>query len=167
MKPSADHLIDVREHGVDLVSGGTDNHLLLVGLRGFDDELTGKEAQAVLDLAVGESRQQGGGKDAGQRRHHAGDIELIAIANDYSYDDIFTRQVDAFVEEGDVCLAISTSGKYPEYDKVWQDKAFKVVAVFGKYDDGATSGDAGISAYNRFEDEMNGIGQPHNENKIW
>jgi glycine hydroxymethyltransferase len=37
--------------GFRLVSGGTDNHLLLVDLRGFDDELTGKEAQAVLDLA--------------------------------------------------------------------------------------------------------------------
>jgi hypothetical protein len=46
--------------------------------------------------------------------------------------------------------AISTTGKYPEYDKVWEDKALKVVAVFGKYEDGATSSDAGISAYNRF-----------------
>jgi Bacterial pre-peptidase C-terminal domain len=46
--------------------------------------------------------------------------------------------------------AIATTGKYPEYDKVWADKALKVVAVFGKYEDGATSSDAGISAYNRF-----------------
>jgi glycine hydroxymethyltransferase len=38
-------------HGFRLVSGGTDNHLLLVDLRGFDEELTGKEAQAVLDDA--------------------------------------------------------------------------------------------------------------------
>jgi glycine hydroxymethyltransferase len=37
--------------GFRLVSGGTDNHLLLVDLRSFDDELTGKEAQAVLDEA--------------------------------------------------------------------------------------------------------------------
>ena len=37
--------------GFRLVSGGTDNHLLLVDLRSFDAELTGKEAQAVLDLA--------------------------------------------------------------------------------------------------------------------
>ncbi|HEY8080674.1 MAG TPA: serine hydroxymethyltransferase [Acidimicrobiales bacterium] len=33
------------------VTGGTDNHLLLVDLRDFDPELTGKEAQEVLDLA--------------------------------------------------------------------------------------------------------------------
>ena len=37
--------------GFRLVSGGTDNHLLLVDLRPFDEELTGKEAQAVLDEA--------------------------------------------------------------------------------------------------------------------
>ncbi|MCX6506860.1 MAG: serine hydroxymethyltransferase [Actinobacteria bacterium] len=39
------------KEGFRLVSGGTDNHLCLVDLRGFDTELTGKEAQAVLDLA--------------------------------------------------------------------------------------------------------------------
>ncbi len=33
------------------MSGGTDNHLMLVDLRTFDAELTGKEAQAVLDRA--------------------------------------------------------------------------------------------------------------------
>ncbi len=37
--------------GFRLVSGGTDNHLLLVDLRTFDEELTGKEAQLVLDQA--------------------------------------------------------------------------------------------------------------------
>ncbi|MDA3038388.1 MAG: serine hydroxymethyltransferase [Actinomycetota bacterium] len=37
--------------GFRLVTGGTDNHLLLVDLRPFDGELTGKEAQTVLDAA--------------------------------------------------------------------------------------------------------------------
>jgi glycine hydroxymethyltransferase len=37
--------------GFRLVSGGTENHLMLVDLRSFDAELTGKEAQAVLDRA--------------------------------------------------------------------------------------------------------------------
>jgi glycine hydroxymethyltransferase len=37
--------------GFRLVSGGTDNHLLLVDLRPFDAELTGKVAQEVLDRA--------------------------------------------------------------------------------------------------------------------
>ncbi len=37
--------------GFRLVSGGTDNHLVLLDLRSFDAELTGKEAQEVLDRA--------------------------------------------------------------------------------------------------------------------
>jgi hypothetical protein len=46
---------------------------------------------------------------------------------------------------------VNTVGKYPEYDKVWEDDVLQVVAVFGKYEDGATtSSDAGISGYNRF-----------------
>ncbi|MHB1583030.1 MAG: serine hydroxymethyltransferase [Acidimicrobiales bacterium] len=39
------------DEGFRLVSGGTDNHMLLVDLRPFDAELTGKEAQEVLDRA--------------------------------------------------------------------------------------------------------------------
>ena len=38
-------------HGFRLVSGGTDNHLLLVDLRTFDEECTGAVAQNVLDRA--------------------------------------------------------------------------------------------------------------------
>ena len=37
--------------GFRIVSGGTDNHLMLVDLRSFDPELTGKVAQEALDRA--------------------------------------------------------------------------------------------------------------------
>ncbi len=39
------------EEGFRLVSGGTDNHLMLVDLRTFDPDLTGAEAQNTLDRA--------------------------------------------------------------------------------------------------------------------
>jgi glycine hydroxymethyltransferase len=39
------------ERGFHLVSGGTDNHLLLVDLRLSHDELTGKEAEAALEVS--------------------------------------------------------------------------------------------------------------------
>ncbi len=39
------------KEGFRMVSGGTENHLLLVDLRTFDEDLTGKEAQIVLDEA--------------------------------------------------------------------------------------------------------------------
>lgn len=35
---------------------------------------------------------------------------LTAISNDYHYDEIFARQIDALAKPGDVLLAISTSG---------------------------------------------------------
>ena len=50
---------------------------------------------------------------------------------------------------------VETTGKFPEYIKVWEDNTLNVVAIFGKYEDGATtSSDAGISAYNAFISSM-------------
>src|ERR1700722_7985150 len=43
--------IALAEEGFRLVAGGTDNHMVLIDLRTFDAELTGKEAQEVLDRA--------------------------------------------------------------------------------------------------------------------
>ncbi|WP_421118882.1 serine hydroxymethyltransferase [Aquihabitans daechungensis] len=38
-------------HGLRMVSGGTDNHLMLVDLRPFDADLSGKKARLILDRA--------------------------------------------------------------------------------------------------------------------
>lgn len=35
---------------------------------------------------------------------------LTAVANDYGFDDVFTRQIEALAQPGDVVLGISTSG---------------------------------------------------------
>src|SRR3954451_5274530 len=36
---------------------------------------------------------------------------LTCIANDYEYDEVFARQVRAFVRAGDVAIAFTTSGR--------------------------------------------------------
>ncbi len=46
---------------------------------------------------------------------------------------------------------LNTTGMYPEYHKVWEDDVLKVVAIFGKFEHGATANyDAGIHGYNSF-----------------
>jgi hypothetical protein len=48
-----------------------------------------------------------------------------------------------------------TTGKFPEYNKIWEDNTLNVVAIFGKYEDGATTAaDAGIDGYNEFVGAM-------------
>lgn len=65
---------------------------------------------------------------------------------------------DIVVAEATVTVSDrNTTGKFPEYDKVWEDDALNVLAVFGKYEDGATTAsDAGISAYNKFAQLIKG-----------
>jgi hypothetical protein len=50
--------------------------------------------------------------------------------------------------------ATTTTGKFPEYDRVWKDGVLNVVAIFGKYEDGATANDAGIDGFNEFVASM-------------
>ena len=51
--------------------------------------------------------------------------------------------------------ALNVGAKYPEYHRVWEDDSLDVVAVFGKYEEGATSpSDAGIEAFTRFVGAM-------------
>ena len=50
---------------------------------------------------------------------------------------------------------LNTTGKYPEYHRIWEDGALNVVAIFGKFEDGkTTSADYGIAAYNSFVAQM-------------
>ena len=42
---------------------------------------------------------------------------LTALSNDYGYDEVFARQVEALAVAGDVLIAISTSGKSPSIVK--------------------------------------------------
>ena len=66
---------------------------------------------------------------------------ITAIANDYDYDRVFSRQVEALGAEGDVLLAISTSGNSRnviEAMKSAQARGMTVIALTGR--DGGAMG---------------------------
>lgn len=60
---------------------------------------------------------------------------LTSIANDYRYEDIFSKQIKGLGKEGDVLLAISTSGKSQSIiNAIYaaHSKEIKVIALTGK-----------------------------------
>ncbi|MCH1920526.1 phosphoheptose isomerase [Shewanella sp. A3A] len=67
---------------------------------------------------------------------------LTAIANDYSYDEVFSKQVLALGQPGDILLAISTSGNSRNVIKAMEaalSRDMTIVALTGK-DGGAMAG---------------------------
>ena len=60
---------------------------------------------------------------------------LTSIANDYSYNEVFSKQVRALGQSGDLLLAISTSGNSPnvmEAIHVAHDRQMGVIALTGR-----------------------------------
>ena len=60
---------------------------------------------------------------------------ITAIANDYSYEEIFSKQIRALGQEGDVLLAITTSGNSKNLLRAIDaahDRGMSVVALTGK-----------------------------------
>jgi D-sedoheptulose 7-phosphate isomerase len=68
---------------------------------------------------------------------------LTAIGNDYGFDRVFARQVEALGREGDVAIGITTSGKSPNVLRALQaakDRGLVTIALTGR------GGDAGAIA---------------------
>ena len=60
---------------------------------------------------------------------------LACVANDFGYEDVFSRWVEAFGKPGDVLLAITTSGTSKNVVKAARtarEKGVKVIALTGK-----------------------------------
>lgn len=60
---------------------------------------------------------------------------ITCIANDYSFDEIFSRYVEAVGQQGDILLAISTSGNSMNVIKAAEaamGKGMKVIGLTGK-----------------------------------
>ncbi len=61
--------------------------------------------------------------------------QLTCIANDFGYDEVFARSVEAYGNEGDLLLAISTSGNSPNILRaveVARSKGVRTVGLLGK-----------------------------------
>lgn len=56
---------------------------------------------------------------------------LTAVSNDYGFDMVFSRQLEALSQEGDVLIAISTSGTSPNILKAVEVARSKKVRVIG------------------------------------
>src|SRR5579859_2163589 len=59
---------------------------------------------------------------------------ITALANDYSYEDVFVRQLENYAQPGDMALAISVSGNSPNCVKAleWARKnGLRTVALVG------------------------------------
>ena len=48
---------------------------------------------------------------------HANSSAMTAISNDYSFESVYERQVEAFAAKGDIVIGISTSGNSPNVIK--------------------------------------------------
>ena len=60
---------------------------------------------------------------------------LTATANDYSFEELFARQIIAFGQPGDVLVALSTSGKSPNVRRaleVARETGLKSIALLGR-----------------------------------
>jgi len=66
---------------------------------------------------------------------------LTSVGNDYSFDRVFARQIEALGQSGDVALGISTSGRSPNVVAAFEtarSQGLRTIAVTGG--DGGTVG---------------------------
>jgi D-sedoheptulose 7-phosphate isomerase len=65
---------------------------------------------------------------------HTDTSAMTAIANDYSYEEVFARQITALGSEGDILVAFTTSGSSKNIVKaiaVAKQKGMKIIAMTG------------------------------------
>jgi len=121
-------------------------------------EVIGDAAQLMVQCLLNDGKilSCGNGGSAGDAQHFSSELlnrfererpslpamalttdssTITSIANDYSYNEIFSKQIRALGQPGDVLLAISTSGKSPNVIQAIQaahDREMQVIALTGK-----------------------------------
>ena len=115
---AADLLIESFKNGNKVISCG--NGGSMADAIHFAEELTGRfrnHRKALPAVAI---------SDPGY---------LSCVSNDYGYEDVFSRYVEAFGKDGDCLLAISTSGNSQNVLKAVEEaqkRGVKVIALTGK-----------------------------------
>ena len=118
IQSAGDMIIDALKKGKKIISCG--NGGSMGDAMHFAEELTGRFREnrpAVAAISISDP------------------THITCTANDYGYDYIFSRYIEAVGQEGDVLLAISTSGNSANVLKaaeVSNTKGIKVVALTGK-----------------------------------
>lgn len=130
------------------------------------DEALHAQIEAIVRLCTGALRAgnrllfAGNGGSAADAQHWAGELVsrfyydrpglaaialttdtsiLTAIGNDYGYDKVFARQVEAIGQPGDVLFAISTSGRSPNILRAMEAARVRGMQIVGFT--GASGGD--------------------------
>lgn len=62
---------------------------------------------------------------------HCNTSYLTAVANDYSFDDIYSRLIDGIGDEGDVLIGLSTSGNSANIIKAFETARKKEIITIG------------------------------------
>lgn len=113
----------------------------------FAEELTGRfreNRKAIPALSISDSSH------------------ISCVGNDYGFDEIFSRYIEALGNKGDVLLAISTSGNSKNVLKaveVAKQKQMKVIALTGK-DGGALASNCDVeirAPYSKYADRAQEI----------
>ena len=118
IKIAGDIMVDSIKNGKKIISCG--NGGSMGDAMHFAEELTGRyrnNRKAIAAISISDP------------------THISCTANDYGYDYIFSRYIEAVGQEGDTLLAISTSGNSPNVLKACETarkKGMKIVGLTGK-----------------------------------
>ena len=62
---------------------------------------------------------------------HCNSSYLTAVANDYGYEEVYSRLVDGTMQEGDILIGLSTSGNSPNIVKAFETARAKNIITVG------------------------------------
>jgi D-sedoheptulose 7-phosphate isomerase len=133
MKSEGEQMVESNDNFQEQFCLAADEHMKVIGALKAEAPVVEAIAKAMIDSLRGGGKIcfMGNGGSAADSQHLAAEFVgrfqmerkglpsiaftvdtsiLTAVGNDYGYEDVFRRQVEALVREGDVVVGISTSG---------------------------------------------------------